>query len=185
MLSMYLALLRTSEEKRRFEHLYITYKHVLYNYAYEILKDVQLSEDAVSEAFLILTDHMDNIEGRPDQDARNYLIIIVKNAAKTIRNKRNYNIYDEDELDKFPDMQDIETVVEDKSEKQRIYKLIKQLKPIYADVLILKYYYGMELEQIAASLGITYENAKTRLHRGRAMLKEMMEREKEYDGQPV
>lgn len=185
MLSMYLALLKTPEEKRRFEHLYNKYKNMLYNYAHEILEDIQLSEDAVSEAFLILTDHMDNIEGRTDQDARNYLIIIVKNTAKAIRSKRIHDVYDQDELEDFPDRVDMETAVEYKSEKQRVYELIKRLNPIYADVLILKYYYGMKGEEIAASLGISLENEKIRLHRGKAMLKEMMEREKEHDGQPV
>lgn len=185
MLSMYLALLKTPEEKRRFEHLYLKYKNMLYNYAYEILGDIQLSEDAVSDTFLILTDHMDNIKERSDQDARNYLIIIVKNEAKAIRSKRIHDVYDQDELEDFPDRVDIETSVEHKSEKQRVYELIKRLNPIYADVLILKYYYGMKGEEIAASLGITLENEKIRLYRGKAMLKEMMEREKEHDGQPV
>ncbi len=185
MLSMYLAMLKTPEEKRRFEHLYHKYKTLLYNYAYEMLGDIQLSEDAVSDTFLILTDHMDNIEGRSDRDARNYLIIVVKNAARAIRNKRFYDVYDQEELEDAPDIVDVEASVENKSEKQRVYELIKQLKPIYADVLILKYYYGMKGEEIAATLGISLENVKIRLHRGKAMLKEMMEREEEYDGQPV
>lgn len=182
---MYLALLKTPEEKRRFEHLYITYKNVLYNYAYEILKDVHLSEDAVSEAFLILTDHMDNIEGRPDRDARNYLIIIVKNAARSIKNKRSRELYDQEEMDNFPDSVNVEWKVETKDQEQRLYKMIKQLKPIYSDVLILKYYYNMKGEEIASSLGISLENVKIRLHRGKALLKEKLEREKQYDGQPV
>lgn len=185
MLSMYLALLRTPEEKRRFETLYIAYKNVLYNYAYEVLHDVHLSEDAVSETYLILTDHMDKIENRSDQDARNYLIIIAKNAAKKIRNKRNPNVYDEEAFDEIPDVVDIENSVEQMDEKQRIYTLIKSLKPIYADVLILKYYYDMKGEEIASSLGISLENVKIRLHRGKVLLKAAMEREFENDGQPV
>ena len=185
MLGIYLALLTTPEEKSRFEHLYIAYKNVLYNYAYAILNDVQLSEDAVSEAFLILVDHMNKIEGRSDQDARNYLIIIVKNAARAIRNKRKNDLYDEEGLAFVPDSQNIELEAELKDEKQRVYGLIKQLKPMYADVLILKYYYDMKGEEIASSLGITLENVKIRLHRGKAMLKEAMERENEYDGQSV
>ena len=185
MLSMYLALLRTPEEKRRFETLYIAYKNVLYNYAYEVLHDVQLSEDAVSETYLILTDHMDKIENRSDQDARNYLIIIAKNAAKKIRNKRNPNVYDEEAFDEIPDVVDIENSVEQMDEKQRIYTLIKSLKPIYADVLILKYYYNLKGEEIASSLGISLDNVKIRLHRGKALLKAAMEREFENDGQTV
>ena len=185
MLSLYLALLKTPEEKRRFEHLYLTYKNVLYNYAFEILKDIHLSEDAVSETFLILTDHMDNINDRSDRDARNYLIIIVKNEARAIMRKHSREVYDEEKLDALPDMQDVELSVESKDEKERVFHQIKQLKPIYADVLILKYYYDLKGEEIASSLGISLENVKIRLHRGKALLKEKLECEKQHDGQPV
>lgn len=177
MLNLYLALLKTPEEKGRFEHLYRKYRSVLYNYAYSILRDVQLSEDAVHEAFIKLTDHMANIEGRSDQDARNYLIIIVKNEARAIWNKRHRDVYDEENMEDMPDLQNVVLTVEIRDEKKRLFAYLKKLKPIYGDVLILRYYYDMKTDEIASSLGITPENVKIRLHRGKAMLKELMERD--------
>ncbi len=77
MLGAFLALLNTPEEKTRFEHLYLENRSIMYNYAMEILKDSQLAEDAVQDAFMKLIKYMDHIKGRNDHDARNYLIIIV------------------------------------------------------------------------------------------------------------
>lgn len=57
-LEMYLPLLASREEESRFEQIYHQNKNLLYHCAYDILGDVQLSEDAVSEAFLALIKNM-------------------------------------------------------------------------------------------------------------------------------
>ena len=48
----YLCLLDTEEEKSKFEELYNQYRKLMYLCAKEILRDEQLAEDAVHEAFL-------------------------------------------------------------------------------------------------------------------------------------
>ena len=45
----------------------------------------------------------------------------------------------------------------------------------YGDVLMLKYYYDMSINEMAEQLGLTPENVKVRLHRGRAILKSKLE----------
>lgn len=53
MLMIYLSLLDTDEEKSTFEALYYEHRIQMYHIAYGILKDEQLSEDAVHEAFCL------------------------------------------------------------------------------------------------------------------------------------
>lgn len=185
MLRIYLSMLETQEEKTRFEHLYNTCKSLLYNHANRILGDHQLAEDAVHEAFMILANHMKNIEGRSDKVAYNYLIIIVKNTAKKIYNERKPVIYQEEVTDPHVDLRDAELDLKTLEEKHLLFHLIQSLDPMYSDPLLLQYYYGMSGKEVANILGISIENEKTRVYRAKEKIREIMEREKEHDKQPV
>ena len=185
MLGAYLAMLDTPEEESKFEELYNQFKPTLITVAYNILNDMNLAEDAVHEAFLSLARNMDKISNRKCIQIRNYLIIIVRNFSYRIYNKRKKEIC-EDEIDEnIPDLQNVEIDIEEKAEQQKLMELIKTLDEKYADVLILKYFYDLPDKEIARSLGISLENAKIRLHRGKAMLKSKLAEVKSYDGQTV
>ncbi len=54
----YLSLLDTEEEKSKFEQLYYQYRKLMYLCAWEVLRDEQLAEDAVHEAFIKLTKYL-------------------------------------------------------------------------------------------------------------------------------
>lgn len=185
MLMFYLSMLETPEEKSRFEHLYTTYKSVLYNYAYQILHNVDLSEDAVHDTFMKLLDNMKKIQDRSDAEARNYLIIIVKNMAKKYYGHNKHMSYREEVETDVLDIHDIEVEAIRRDEAKRLYDLIMSLDEKYADVLIMKYYYDYKENEIAGLLGLTLNNVKIRLHRGKEMLKKALEKENAYDGEPV
>ena len=88
MLGFYLTLLDSAEEKSKFEQLYITYRQDMFKIAYSILKDNYEAEDAVHEAFLIVIKKFDKISEVNCPQTHAYLIIIVKNLALKIYNKR-------------------------------------------------------------------------------------------------
>ncbi len=185
MIGFYLTLLDTAEEKSKFEELYQEYKSTLITVAYKILKDMALSEDAVHEAFLSLARNMNKISDRNCIQIRNYLIIIVKNASYRIYNKRKEELCIDDIKETIPDIQNVEIDVEDRESQQRLMTLIKSIDEKYADVLILKYFYDFSDKEIAESLGISLENVKIRLHRGKSMLKCKLSEVDCYDGQTV
>ncbi len=171
MLGIYLAMLDNPEEESKFEELYNQFKPTLITVAHQILDDMDLAEDAVHDTFLSLARNMKKISGRKCIQIRNYLIIIVRNASYRIYNKRKKEICIEEFEDNIPDLQNIEIDTEDKAEQQKLMALIKTLDEKYADVLILKYFYDLPDKEIARSLGISLENAKIRLYRGKAMIK--------------
>ena len=63
-------------------------------------------------------------------------------------------------------------------------RLIKELDSKYGDVLVLKYFYDYRDKEIAHTLGISIENVKIRLHRGKALLKKKLS-EVDYDRQSI
>lgn len=185
MLGIYLAMLDNPEEESKFEELYNQFKPTLITVAHQILNDMELSEDAVHEAFLSLARNMNKISGKNCIQIRNYLIIIVRNASRRIYNKRKKEVCIEEIEDNIPDLQNIEIDTEDKAAQQKLMSLIKTLDEKYADVLILKYFYDLPNKEIARSLGISLENVKIRLYRGKNILKSKLSEVEFYDGETV
>jgi RNA polymerase sigma-70 factor (ECF subfamily) len=85
--------LLSKEEKSVIEKIYIKTNKVLYGYAYDILKDKGLAEDAVHEAFIRLEKNLDKIDDPESRRTFNYMITIVENISKTMymRRKREFS----------------------------------------------------------------------------------------------
>ena len=66
----FLTLLDDPEEQQKFTEIYYQYRHFLWYVANQKLQDAHLAEDAVQEAFLALTRHMDKIEDVHSDRAR-------------------------------------------------------------------------------------------------------------------
>ena len=77
----FLTLLDDPEEQQKFTEIYYQYRHFLWYVANQKLQDAHLAEDAVQEAFLALTRHMDKIEDVHSDRARNFLATIVRSKA--------------------------------------------------------------------------------------------------------
>lgn len=78
---IYLLLIDTEEEKRKFALVYEKYRHYMFHIALKILKNSQDAEDAVHEAFIKLTKNMDKIGDVETLKTERYLYTIVKNTA--------------------------------------------------------------------------------------------------------
>lgn len=172
MLGFYLTLLDTAEEKSKFEQLYIKYRSVMYNYAYSILKDNYLAEDAVHNAFISLTHNLEKVNDVNCNETRNFLIIIVRNASLKIYNHYKKNI-SSDDID-IEDPDNTIKITEREYDLKRIYDAILNLNKNYSDVLMLKFFYECSNIEIAQLLNITEENVAVRIFRGRNKLKEML-----------
>lgn len=62
MISLYLAVLETDEDKYEFEEMYIKCRQQMYNLAYCILHNVQDAEDAVHQSFLTIANNYEKIK---------------------------------------------------------------------------------------------------------------------------
>ena len=88
MLMLYMSMIDSSEEKRKFERLYLAHKQTMYYVALGILKDVQEAEDAVHQAFLRVMDRLDKIDEQDCHKTRAYLVVITESTAIDIYRKR-------------------------------------------------------------------------------------------------
>ena len=82
MLSVYLMMIDNSDDKVKFEKVYKNYKNIMLNRAYEIVKERQLAEDAVHNAFLKIINNLPKIK-------YNFTYDFVKNIVRERRLRKS------------------------------------------------------------------------------------------------
>lgn len=168
MLSVYLMMIDNSDDKVKFEKVYKNFKNIMLNRAYEIVKERQLAEDAVHNAFLKIINNLPKIYDADSNETKWYVIVIVTNEAKKIYNKEN-KILKAELMDMESDF-NLEAIVEDKNIVEKVKREIDLLPEIYRDTMSLKYYNDLSNKEISSVLSIPISTVKKRLQRGRKIL---------------
>lgn len=142
-------------------------KH-LYAIAFNICRNQQDAEDVVQDTFIQY--HTYKKEFDTEEHIRAWLIRVAINKAKNItrsfwhRNKCNLEEY-------------IETLTFETPESETLFDTVMKLPEKYRIVLHLFYYEDYTTQEISDILHLSVSNVKTRLSRGRALLKETLKEE--------
>jgi RNA polymerase sigma-70 factor, ECF subfamily len=174
---IYLSMIETEEEKSKFVQVYETYQYFMWYVANEVLQDKYLAEDAVQEAFLALTRHLDKIEEVKSTKTKNFVATIVKSKSiDIIRKKKNHmEDYEEDIVG-----ESTENILDDyiqKEEHGKIVNAIYQMEELYRVVFEYKYLHELSDKEIAQILEVTPKVVNVRLFRGKKKLKEILMKE--------
>ncbi len=160
--------------------LYKLYHRDMYLTAYSILKNRHDAEDIVQDAIIRISKKLDNIKELKCNKTRSYLVIIARNLAYNTYNKRRGLILLEHE--KLKDLpNNNELPIDEHLIKEALHSEIKdhfkKLRPQYADILTLRFYYELKIKDIARVLAITENNAGVRLNRALRALQLVIEKE--------
>lgn len=139
------------------------------------VKDEQLAEDCFQEVFLKVFQHYNSF--RHESSEKTWLIRITINTCKDfLRNYwfRNVNVMEPETFIQVADEQDDYL---DRLSKQEIFQAILELDPKYKDVIILYYYEGYQIKEIAAILNTTTGTVSSLLSRARQALRKRLEDE--------
>ena len=157
--------IKTEDDRKKAEKIYELYSGTMLYIAIGILHKTHLAEDAVSEAFIRIINHLEKIEEPDCHQTQGFVTIIVRNIAYDML--RHNKSFPESELYDNIDYTDVkEPVFENVSAKEacdEIAEAIAQLPKAYADIIYLKVVYEYTHQQIAELLNISDENVKTRL----------------------
>ena len=175
MISFYLSLLDTPEEKSKFEQLYRLYRQDMFKMAYGILKNKYDTEDAVHEAFMRVMKKLTKISEINCPQTHAYLLIIVKNVSLKIIKKRTKTIVVDTDTVEITDDFGLEEYVISNMEVERLKYILEQLPDEYYEVLFLELFMEFSISDIAEQLGLTYDNTKKRLHRAKKKFREIAE----------
>lgn len=167
----------SADERDAFEYLYTRYKGLMLQKACGILRDPQLAEDAVSEAFIRIYKNMGKLDDPASNRSLAFVMTVVRNTALTMLQQQTRQPVplepEEDRADSF----DLEQQVLSALSEQEIYALVDSLGEELRSVFLLKYAYGYANKQIAGLLHISANNVTVRLHRARKKLAERLVKE--------
>ncbi len=170
MLAIYLAMLETEEDQRRFTRLFETYEKKIYAVVLRILGDQTRAEDAAQQTWLKLVQNWERVSALPWNETEGYVVTVAKNAALDI-------VREERKTTAFPEDWDPPSREENQAEYDYLVALIRALPESYRRILELKCVEEQTNREIARRLGIRESTVAVRILRGRTMLKERLEKE--------
>jgi len=154
--------------------------------AARLVKDEDLAEDCVQEAFIKALKNIDRFEGRAK--LRTWLHRITVNEALMVLRSRKRLA--EDLIDPLlPDFDEnacrleapwpkrlsAEDILNQAEQRALVLSKIDELPESYRIVLMLRDIEELDTAEVADALGITEGNVKVRLHRARSALKKLLE----------
>lgn len=161
------------EEKSKLAAMYAEYKDLMCYMAYQILRDNQETEDIVHQAFIRIMNIREYIGDVYSTRTRSLLITITKRLALDLyRKRKNHNIVTLNNAytDSITDI-DIENVYE----SDEILAALSDLPSKYRNLLILRYHYGLQVNDIANILSMSKANVYKTILRAKSKLLEILE----------
>lgn len=170
MIMMYLAMLGSEEDRERFTLLYEAHGKRLYAIALKVLGDPTGAEDAAQQAWLQVLRNWERVNALDWDTAAKYLAVAAKNTALDLLKKEKWTT-------SMPEEWDPPAPEDGQGEYERLVELILSLPEAYRRVLELKFVEEATNREIARRLGLKESTVSTKVHRGRKMLLDAMERE--------
>ena len=139
---MFLFTIENFHDRLKTERLYLSYRKLMYKEAFEIVQNRHCAEDAVSETFVRIIDNLHKIDEQDCLKTRSFLVIICRNVAKNIYNKKIYlnnqpDAYDDVLPEDVSESSDSLDILVKKETLSEIAGIINNLVPIYRDVFLL------------------------------------------------
>ena len=170
MLMVYVQMLDAPQEKVKFEQIYRTYRNLMFRIAMKLLQNTQDAEDAVHNAFVQMIRHFSKISDVPCENLTPWIVSIIRNESISVLRKRG----DLTPIEEWDGCADTTAQISDYHE---LLGLFAKLPDTYRSVMELKLLWGYSDGEIASRLGISKTAVSSRVNRGRAYLRKMVEQE--------
>ena len=161
-----------------FEPLVETYQTAIYNLCYRMLGEAGEAEEAAQEAFLRAYAQLRRYD--PTRSFKTWLFSIASHyCIDRLRKRRLTWLSIEDEaLPPHPALQEQTPSPEELTVRHEqsaaIQKLLARLAPEDRSVIVMRYWYDLSYEEVAEATGATVSAVKSRLHRARGAMAEML-----------
>ena len=162
--------MHSEKDKEKLRQLYDRYKNRMYITACKVLGDPQRAEDAVHDAFIAVSKHLDKIDDIDSISTASYMIKAARSRALNIVRMglpEKETVLDEAEAKADESLLD---EICRKESYNEIVTAILSLDERYRDVLTLYYLNDLTLSEIAELQGVKENTVKQQLFRGRRKL---------------
>ena len=132
------------------------------------LNDEHMAQDAVQDSFLKIYRNAQTFE-MPEAEKSWVMRVAINTCKDYLRSawKRRVNL-----MEQLPEVPAPEAMPRDEAEE--LYQAVQALKPKYREVILLHYYQGLRVGEIAAILRAPQSTVSIRLRRARQMLNRML-----------
>ena len=169
-------------DQNAFEEIVTLFQHRLYQVCYRMLGNAQEAEDISQEAFVRAYINIHTFDQK--RKFSTWIFRIATNLCiDRIRKKKpdyylDANVPGTDGLNMYSQIAATDELPEDEVERmelqQRIHYEIGRLPDKYRSVIILRYIEELPLQEIGDILDLPLGTVKTRVHRGREVLRKQM-----------
>ncbi len=159
--------LKSREAFEKFVHLY--YGEVL-NYIYRRTFDRNVSEDLTQETFLKVFNNLHSFKRKCP-----LIFWILRIATNVVNNYYRKEIRNIKQKEKLKNNLPVEDITQEESSYKILHEHIKNLKPAYQTVIILRFFSNASNEEIAAVLNKTPVAARRTFYRALDALKKDIE----------
>lgn len=164
------------------EELYKLYEKPMYYIALAVLKNHHQAEDAVSESFCKIIQHLDKLDEPKDQHTKQYIIKVIKSVSIS-RYRKNAaeqkRLVALDETAVAPDC--FEDIFKEDTEEM-ILELLSPLNDIDFEIVVMRGRDDLPYSQIAEKLSMSEIAVRKRYERARKRIIENTKERKEPDG---
>ncbi|HEY8364267.1 MAG TPA: sigma-70 family RNA polymerase sigma factor [Haloplasmataceae bacterium] len=158
--------------EKTIERLVSTYGNDVLRLAFMYLKDKHLAEDAFQEVFIKVFHKWDSF--RYEASEKTWIMKITINVCKDILKNNWYKKVSFYEYDDISYMNGNYNQIEEELDKKVLFEQVLMLPEKYKDVILLYYYQGFSVSEIASILDTTTGNVGSLLSRARSLLKEVV-----------
>jgi RNA polymerase sigma-70 factor (ECF subfamily) len=159
------------------------YQDRLYNTVYRLLDNADDAQDVVQDAFLNAYQSLAGFKG--DSQFFTWLYRIAVNTAISHKRKQRLTLSIEAARNGLGRVEPLDTsdtsrpgqALERAEEERRVQRALNRLSLEHREVLILKDLEGEKYEAMAERLGVPIGTIRSRLHRARCELRELLEKE--------
>lgn len=174
MLAIFLSMLETEEDQRRFTRLFEAHEKKIYAVTLHILGNRDRAEDAAQQTWLKLVQNWERVSALPWEETEGYTVTVAKNAALDI-------LRADQRTTAFPEDWDPPAPEDHQNEYDYLVSLIRALPENYRRILELKCVEEQSNREIALRMGLKESTVSMRVLRGRKMLQEQLKKEGYFD----
>lgn len=171
-----LVLLVRAGDSRAFDTLFHRHQDYVYNICYGVLGRAETARDVTQEVFLQV--HRSLGSFRRGARFSTWLFRIAVNRAVDVarsESRRQHAPIDGVVLEAVDPSPGPQQMAEREDESDEIRRVMGLIPPRHRDVLVLRYFQSMTIDEMAEVLGCGVQAAKVRLHRARQQFREKYE----------
>jgi RNA polymerase sigma-70 factor (ECF subfamily) len=157
-----------------FDRLVETYQVPVYNLAYRMVGRPEDAEDIAQEAFVRAYTKLHTFD--LEKKFSSWLLAITSHLCiDHLRRKKAVFLEDQDYAEWMGNSQEApELLALQEEQKEELRKLLSSLPPKYRHILALRYFNELSYAEIEEITGLAEGTVKTRLHRARKMLADLV-----------